>query len=182
MSPSEQSQMQRLFASESLRFLLPEKDSTVLASIEDQMHSKALKKEGEENKCFFELATNQVNPKDIDKLNKDFDETFGVTMRKDGVYGFPIDEQATNFFKQQAEMNRSFLVKRTGEDSFIFSDGKGHFFKGSQDGLDNFLEAMQKHNESKVAGLSMFNSAKHEPQPTSNNNDDGYDGIYPPTH
>ncbi|WP_367607972.1 hypothetical protein [Legionella sp. W05-934-2] len=105
----------------------------------------------------FELATNQVNPKDIKLLNDEFEEIYGSDMQDEGIYTFTSDAEATCFFKHQAEMGRSFLIKKAGEDDFLFSDGNDNFFQGTQDELQDFFSTLQEVPNPKAANATSSN-------------------------
>lgn len=131
----EKTQMQKLFEAQ----VLEEKEyQKQLAQMTEQPTPMPFD-EKEDNNTKFELPTNQVNPAHIKALNKDFDDIYGSEKRSDGMYRFTSDAEATKFFQQQAQMGRSVLVKRAGEDSYMYSDDEGNFFKGTQDELQDFL-------------------------------------------
>lgn len=107
----------------------------------------------------YELATNQVNPEDINKLKTDFDDIYGATIYHEGIFSFSNTTEATDFFKQQAAVNRCFLIKNTDKDEFLFSDGNDNFFMGSQDELQKFLETLLEICPNQSTALTKFNSA-----------------------
>ena len=163
MNPEQKKHLQKQFE-EKIMLMKMEEQQRLFNQVHASPEPKpGVKKDQDKNKQpFFELPTNQLNPKHIDDLNKDFDDIYGAHKRHDGGYYFETEEEATKFFQEQAAMGRSFLVKKGDADLFMYSDGKGHFFKGSQDELQEYLSALQKGTSTQMNHVTPFNK-KPEP-------------------
>ncbi len=160
MNPKETRQMQGLFINERL---------DLLAKRSNLIKPLPVKEDDKVSPILFELPTNQLNPGDIEKLNKEFKEIYGAKNHKEDIYPFPSGKEATNFFKQQAELGRTFLVKRANVDSIMYSDGKGDFFKGSQNEFDIYLQAAQETSESQISNMSQLNPRPESKLPCKQN-------------
>lgn len=118
---------------------------------------KEEKKEENPFSTAYSLVKDNLKPEDVKALNNDFDEKF-PGKRTGNLMRFNSREEAKTFFEDQADKGRSFLVKEQGADHYMYSDGKGDFFAGT--------EAELKAHMDKKAGKDY--SQAEAPKPEAN--------------
>lgn len=78
---------------------------------------------------------------DVEKsLLDNFDAQFGTDKREGSTLHFETDEQAEQFFRDQADKGHAFCYYKQGEDKIAFSDGQGNFKLGTRDEISNFCD------------------------------------------
>lgn len=88
----------------------------------------------------LQLVKNKVKQEDMDKVLADYDARPNATPRTKNELVFKSMDDALAFFQEQADKGRSFCAHEVGKDFYIYSDGKGKLFTGTQAQLKEHLE------------------------------------------